>query len=120
MEYSIKITEKLHKELTAFCDLNSIKIEDFCEQAIKKELVTQKYGNIPFGVIENEQIPETPKKDVLPEANIIQEKPVKTEITPVVEIPKQVEIKTTAKPGKIEKQQVSIEKKQNNTKKRRL
>lgn len=61
MKITLTIKEKLYKDLKAYCNLNEIDIEQFCNDAISKELVSQKYGDIPFGVIGGEKKEELPK-----------------------------------------------------------
>lgn len=56
----ITIKESLYKKLKDYCNLNGIDIESFCNNAIDKELMEQKYGDIPFGVIGNEEKKELP------------------------------------------------------------
>lgn len=49
---SVKIKDKLYKELSDYCKLNSISIVDYVNDTIKNALTKDKYGDIPFGLIE--------------------------------------------------------------------
>ena len=81
MKITITIKEKLYKDLKAYCNLNNIDIEYFCNDAISKELVNQKYGDIPFGVIGNKK-----KDEELPKIEIDEKEippiPTATELMP--------------------------------------
>ena len=79
VEITITIKEKLYKDLKAYCELNEVEIDDLCNDAISKELVNQKYGDIPFGVIgKKEELPKTEidEKEIPPI-------PTATELTPI-------------------------------------
>ena len=86
MKISITIKEKLYKSLKDYCNLNGIDIETFCNDAINKELMLKKYGDIPFGVIGKEE------KSDLPEIKIDESK--------IQPIPTATEIITNDKPFK--------------------
>lgn len=49
---NVKIKDKLYKELSDYCKLNSISIVDYVNDTIKNALTKDKYGDIPFGIIE--------------------------------------------------------------------
>lgn len=56
--HNIKISDSLYKELSGYCKLNSLQINDYAEKLLKEALLKEKYGDIPFGVIGDEQITE--------------------------------------------------------------
>lgn len=106
---SILINERLYNEIKDYCSLNNLKIQDLCSDLLKKGLNELKYGDIPFGVIKNNEIEETlPKEDLVDESKI-PSKLVANEILPSVQFsePKGVEILE-----KIEKETSQSEKKQ--------
>lgn len=77
----ITIKESLYKKLKDYCNLNGIDIESFCNNAIDKELMEQKYGDIPFGVIGKEEKKELPSIHI--EENEIPTTPIANEIIPI-------------------------------------
>ena len=50
-KHSISIDDKLYEEISEYCKLNSLKINAFCNKLLKNGLNTEKYGDIPFGMI---------------------------------------------------------------------
>ena len=56
--HNIKISDSLYKELSGYCKLNSLEINDYAENLLKEALLKEKYGDIPFGVIGDEHINE--------------------------------------------------------------
>lgn len=82
MKITITIKEKLYKDLKAYCNLNNIDIEEFCNNAISKELVEQKYGDIPFGVIGKDEKKDLPSIEL--DESKIPSKLVSSEIIPVM------------------------------------
>lgn len=65
--HNIKISDSLYKELSGYCKLNSLQINDYAEKLLKEAFLKEKYGDIPFGVIgdeqKSEQINEQIKKE---------------------------------------------------------
>lgn len=49
---SVKIKDILYKELSDYCKLNSISVVEYVNNAIKEALTKDKYGDIPFGIVE--------------------------------------------------------------------
>lgn len=82
MKITITIKEKLYKDLKAYCNLNNIDIDEFCNNAISKELVEQKYGDIPFGVIGKDEKNDLPSIKI--DESKIPSKLVSNEIIPVM------------------------------------
>ena len=80
MKITITIKEKLYKSLKDYCNLNGIDIETFCNDAINKELMEQKYGDIPFGVIGKAEKNELPSIEI--EEKEIPIAPIANEIIP--------------------------------------
>lgn len=80
MKITITIKEKLYKDLKAYCNLNDIDIETFCNDAISKELMERKYGDIPFGVVGKSEKKELPEIKI--DESKIPTKIVSTEIIP--------------------------------------
>lgn len=62
MKHIVDITS-VYDELKEFCNLNNIKVIRFVHNAIKKELMLQKYGNTPFADYEMFDIDEVEEKD---------------------------------------------------------
>lgn len=90
--HSILINNDLYSEIKQYCDLNGIKPSVLCNDLLKKALNELKYGDIPFGVIGNEQINEhineqineTLPKEELVDINEMPTKLVSDEIIPVI------------------------------------
>ena len=114
MEYSIKISEKLYKDLSSYCDINNIDVKNFCENAIKKELINQKYGDIPFGIIDE------PKDKQVIEQESIPITPISKESTPITQIDQSSSPINEMPVEIVEQEKKKNNKNTNNNKKRRL
>ncbi len=73
---NIKISDSLYNELSGYCKLNSLQINDYAEKLLKEALLKEKYGDIPFGVIGDEQINEQKSEQIKKEPG----NPIGTEI----------------------------------------
>lgn len=62
--HNIKISDSLYKELSGYCKLNSLQINDYAENLLKEALLKEKYGDIPFGVIGDEHINEQKSEQI--------------------------------------------------------
>ena len=60
--HNIKISDSLYKELSGYCKLNSLQINDYAEKLLKDAFLKEQYGDIPFGIIGNEQKSEQIKE----------------------------------------------------------
>jgi len=92
MAHNISINDDLYNEIKQYCDLNGRKPSALCNDLIKKALNELKYGDIPFGVIENEHInvqkneqinEELPSKNLVIDIHKIPAMPTANEIIPV-------------------------------------
>lgn len=50
---SVKINMKLYTELSEYCKINSVSIVEYVNKAVQDSLTKDKYGDIPFGLIEH-------------------------------------------------------------------
>lgn len=69
-KHFITITdENLYNDIVEYCKLNNEKINNFCQRILKEQLLMEKYGDTPFGVVthEMELPPVVPidKKDII-------------------------------------------------------
>ena len=69
-KHFITITdENLYNNIVEYCRLNNEKINNFCQRILKEQLLIEKYGDTPFGVVthEIELPPVVPidKKDII-------------------------------------------------------
>ena len=69
-KHFITITDKnLYNDIVEYCRLNNEKINNFCQRILKEQLLIEKYGDTPFGVVthEIELPPVVPidKKDII-------------------------------------------------------
>ena len=69
-KHFITITdENLYNDIVEYCKLNNEKINNFCQRILKEQLLIEKYGDTPFGVVthEIELPPVVPidKKDII-------------------------------------------------------
>lgn len=78
--HSIKISDSLYKELSGYCKLNSLQINDYAEKLLKEALLKEKYGDIPFGVIGDEQINEQKSEQISEQMKKEPGNPIVTEI----------------------------------------
>lgn len=109
--HSISINENLYNDIRQYCELNGLKINVFCCDLLKKGLNTIKYGDIPFGVVEQlkgNSIPVQYNEPIEPHLE-----PVATELIPVTPISK-----TEVFPNEIPTENIE-EKKQPETRKKR-
>ena len=49
-KHSVSIGERLYKEIKDYCELNSLKLNEFVEGLLKKSFTIEKYGEAPFVV----------------------------------------------------------------------
>ena len=47
-KHNISIGERLYKEIKDYCELNSLKLNEFVEGLLKKSFIIEKYGEAPF------------------------------------------------------------------------
>ena len=87
MPHSVLINDKLYDEIKAYCDLNNIKPSTLCNDLLKKSLMELKYGDIPFGVIKNEQINDHISERVIEQINEIPLTPITDEVMPEITEP---------------------------------
>ena len=51
-KHSIQIDDdKLFEEIVSYCKLNKISIKMFCTDMLRKQLLIEKFGDIPFGTL---------------------------------------------------------------------
>ena len=53
---SILISEGLYKDICSYCELNELNVNQFCEDMLKKLFAREKFGDVPFGSIKDEDI----------------------------------------------------------------
>ena len=63
---NIKITDELYNEISEYCKLNSLQINEHAEELLKQALVSEKYGDIPFGVIPHLKEGPFPVEETIP------------------------------------------------------
>lgn len=56
-KHFITITdENLYNDIVEYCKLNNEKINIFCQRILKEQLLTEKYGDVPFGHIVDTEV----------------------------------------------------------------
>lgn len=48
---TVRIKESVYNQISEYCKLNNITISDFCTNQLEKAILTEKYGDTPFGTI---------------------------------------------------------------------
>jgi len=86
MSHNISITDDLYKDIKEYCELNGLKISNLCCDLLKKAINELKYGDIPFGVVEQLKDNKVPVQYVEPIEPHLE--PVATELIPVTPISK--------------------------------
>lgn len=56
---TITIDDDLYKSLSDYCELNNLKINQYCNQLLRDSFMIDKYGDIPFGTFSQDDITET-------------------------------------------------------------
>ena len=51
---SISIDEKLYSEIKEYCKLNGLKLNEFVESLLRKTFTLEKFGDVPFGKVDEE------------------------------------------------------------------
>ena len=82
--HNISIDDDLYSDIKQYCKLNNIKISIFCNDLIKKYFNNLKYGDIPFGVIEQLYGEATPVEYVENIDAYIE--PIKNEEVPIITV----------------------------------
>jgi hypothetical protein len=61
--------ENLYIDIVEYCKLNNEKVNNFCQRVLKEQLAIEKYGDIPFGklVENNVQWKSNPESSCEPE-----------------------------------------------------
>ena len=63
MEFkTIRIKEGVYNKISEYCKMNNITISDFCTNQLEKALLSEKYGDTPFGTMV--KIPRVVEMDV--------------------------------------------------------
>lgn len=62
-KHNISISDRLYKDIKDYCELNSLKLNEFVESLLKKSFAVEKFGESPFdfGVKSQEAVVVTPK-----------------------------------------------------------
>lgn len=47
-KHNISVSENLYKDLKEYCELNSLKLNEFVESILKDAFMVEKYGDAPF------------------------------------------------------------------------
>lgn len=47
-KHNISVSERLYKDIKAYCELNSLRLNEFVEGLLKKAFTIEKYGEAPF------------------------------------------------------------------------
>lgn len=55
-KHSILINGDLYEDISSYCKTNGLKINAFCEKMLKQLFMTEKYGDIPFGQVKEENL----------------------------------------------------------------
>lgn len=79
--HSISINDKLYNDIKDYCKLNKIKVTNFCNELLEKSFNNLKYGDIPFGVVEQFKGNAVPVQYDVPIENHIE--PIEIENIPV-------------------------------------
>ena len=115
MSNNITINEKLYNEINEYCDLNGLIVSDLCNELLKKGLIELEYGDIPFGVINDEYISERKNEQInelineeLPNENLVDvskipPRPIDNEILPIAPMSGNVSEEKTQEEQKIKK-----------------
>lgn len=119
MSNNITINEKLYNEINEYCDLNGLIVSDLCNELLKKGLIELEYGDIPFGVINDEYISERKNEQInelinelineeLPNENLVDvskipPRPIANEILPIAPMSGNVSEEKTQEEQKIKK-----------------
>ena len=115
MSNNITINEKLYNEINEYCDLNGLIVSDLCNELLKKGLIELEYGDIPFGVINDEYISERKNEQInelineeLPNENLVDvskipPRPIANEILPIAPMLGNVSEEKTKEEQKIKK-----------------
>jgi hypothetical protein len=61
-KHSILISEELFNDISSYCKLNGLKVNQFCEDMLKTLLAREKFGDVPFGVMKTNDIPTIGEK----------------------------------------------------------
>lgn len=72
-KHNISVGENLYKDLKEYCELNSLKLNEFAESLLKNALMIEKYGDAPFFT--------APKNEVI---NNLTNGPINEPINPVI------------------------------------
>lgn len=48
---TVRIKDSVYNQISEYCKLNNITISDFCTNQLEKAILTEKYGDTPFGTI---------------------------------------------------------------------
>ena len=115
MSNNITINEMLYNEINEYCDLNGLIVSDLCNELLKKGLIELEYGDIPFGVINDEYISERKNEQInelineeLPNENLVDvskipPRPIDNEILPIAPMSGNVSEEKTQEEQKIKK-----------------
>lgn len=55
-KHYITVDDKLYEDIASYCKLNNLKVNAYCCDLLKREHNITKYGDIPFGVIDEDSI----------------------------------------------------------------
>lgn len=64
-KHSISIGENLYKDLKEYCELNSLKMNEFVESLLKDAFMVEKYGDAPFFTKPNISEPEVKRETIV-------------------------------------------------------
>lgn len=48
---TIRIKEGIYNQISEYCKMNNITISDFCSDQLEKAILSEKYGDTPFGTM---------------------------------------------------------------------
>lgn len=74
---SVKIEAELYKEILEYCKVNGLKINKFCNDLLREKFMIEKYGDVPFGIFDDNKVSELKPEPKIEEVKI--EQPVKIE-----------------------------------------
>ena len=70
----MNIDKELERDIRSYCNLNGIKFTKYVNDLLKKQFMIEKYGNVPFGKIE-----ETDSDKAVSKVESIKPVPIETE-----------------------------------------
>jgi NurA-like 5'-3' nuclease len=65
---TIRIKEGVYNQISEYCKMNNMTISDFCSDQLENAILSEKYGDTPFGtMVKTPRVVETDVKTVTPD-----------------------------------------------------